>query len=91
MCLLIFYYCKQCYGQYWATYLKQIDIQEHSATHYTVSDDSTGALELSDEGLIGRVLLIVTESIPLLVWIFLFAGSILSLVCVGKQLPVSHF
>ena len=76
--------------KYWATYLRQVVIQEHSATHYTVSDDSTGTLELSDEGLAGRVLLIVTEGIQLLVSTFLVAGSILSLICVGKHLPVSH-
>ena len=80
MCLLICYYCKQCYGQYWATYLRQVVII--LLPTISISDDSTGNLELSDEGLIGRVLLIVTESIELPV---LFAIFILSLLCVGKH------
>ena len=52
-----------------------------------ISDDSTGTLGVTDERLAGRVLLIVTESIPLLVWIVLVVGSV---ICLGKYLPVTY-
>ena len=48
---------------------------EYSATHFNTSGDSTDTPGLSAEGITGRVLLIVSGVMSMLVWAFMFTAT----------------
>ena len=75
--------------RYETTYLGKL-LHKNILLLFLTSDDSNDTPGLSPNGIIGRVLLIVTEAISLLVWVVILAAfAVIScLLCIGKHLLV---